>query len=592
MKIQGLAVLAIVIILPMSIILNSYSSNQIKTLDFQISYDTRLLNSTYDGIKAIQLNMSNSSTSNIADSKMRDIKASIKTFYNSLASNFSMSGYGEDVLQNYVPAVVYTLYDGYYIYSDYKNTLDEYNENTNPEGDSFYRNATYKNGEDIYGLKPYIYYSCRYKSNDFDVVITYSLDSYVRIQGKIDDKVVNEAGYLLSGVDVDKETVSYRGIEIQEENTGDTGGLRQNVSVQEVVREETAGSDGKRVIVERKTSNFKENCPYKKINGTKYYYDEEKKEIFSSLDDEKILFSGSNNEDVIKKNDNAKKFYEKANEFKNKFNTGGNLAKLKNLSTKYAIDVYGKYYKDYGNSSPYSKDIKIFEELLDDGKLIEDENSNFNRHRKEVIKNSIESNLIVAIANYNKVSTSDVKFAMPRLKDEEWDELTTNISMITFLQGLNIGGKVYSGYAIVPNDINEDFVSEDSLYITVGETYYRVTDEKLLSDDIDLDNAVGFINTDFEMKTIQEGEIGNADKMTNKRYFPRTDEGSYTSIIELNSKNGMESLLKEKNINAPRESPTPTEKQKKLAQIYYTALGRERYGMFRVNNPFPTTLEP
>lgn len=168
MKLQGLAVIAIIIILPMTIILSSYSQSQIKTLQLQTQYDSKLQNATYDAIKAFQLNMSNSSTSDLANSKMRDIKASVNTFYNSLASHFNMVGYGKDVLQNYVPAIVYTLYDGYYIYS---------------------ANASYKNGESIYGLKPYIYYSCRYKPNgNSDFVITYSLDSYITIQGIIDRK--------------------------------------------------------------------------------------------------------------------------------------------------------------------------------------------------------------------------------------------------------------------------------------------------------------------------------------------------------------------------------------------------------------------
>lgn len=176
MKLQGLAVIAIIIILPMSIILSSYSQSQIKTLQLQTQYDSKLQNATYDAIKAFQLNMSNSSTSDLANSKMRDIKASVNTFYNSLASHFNMVGYGKDVLQNYVPAIVYTLYDGYYIYSAYDNTLDA--------EDKFDKNASY-----IYGLKPYIYYSCRYKPNDnSDFVITYSLDSYITIQGIIDRK--------------------------------------------------------------------------------------------------------------------------------------------------------------------------------------------------------------------------------------------------------------------------------------------------------------------------------------------------------------------------------------------------------------------
>ena len=181
MKLQGLAVIAIIIILPMSIILSSYSQSQIKTLQLQTQYDSKLQNATYDAIKAFQLNMSNSSTSDLANSKMRDIKASVNTFYNSLASHFNMVGYGKDVLQNYVPAIVYTLYDGYYIYSAYDNTLDA--------EDKFDENASYKKGKSIYGLKPYIYYSCRYKPNDnSDFVITYSLDSYITIQGIIDRK--------------------------------------------------------------------------------------------------------------------------------------------------------------------------------------------------------------------------------------------------------------------------------------------------------------------------------------------------------------------------------------------------------------------
>lgn len=175
MKLQGLAVIAIIIILPMTIILSSYSQSQIKTLQLQTQYDSKLQNATYDAIKAFQLNMSNSSTSDLANSKMRDIKASVNTFYNSLASHFNMVGYGKDVLQNYVPAIVYTLYDGYYIYSAYDNTLDAEDK--------------FKNGESIYGLKPYIYYSCRYKPNgNSDFVITYSLDSYITIQGIIDRK--------------------------------------------------------------------------------------------------------------------------------------------------------------------------------------------------------------------------------------------------------------------------------------------------------------------------------------------------------------------------------------------------------------------
>ena len=55
MKLQGLAVIAIIIILPMTIILSSYSQSQIKTLQLQTQYDSKLQNATYDAIKAFPI---------------------------------------------------------------------------------------------------------------------------------------------------------------------------------------------------------------------------------------------------------------------------------------------------------------------------------------------------------------------------------------------------------------------------------------------------------------------------------------------------------------------------------------------------------
>ena len=159
MKYQGLAVIFIIIVLPISMILTSYVQNQVKTLELQTSYDTKLTNATYDALKAYQLNAINSSTSDLANSKLRDIEASVNTFFNSIATHFNMAGYNKDILQEYVPALVYTMYDGFYIYSPFTNTLEEEDEGT-----------TYHNGDEIYGLKPYIFYSARYNTGSTDVL--------------------------------------------------------------------------------------------------------------------------------------------------------------------------------------------------------------------------------------------------------------------------------------------------------------------------------------------------------------------------------------------------------------------------------------
>lgn len=113
-----------------------------KTISLQTSYDTKLNNATYDALKAFQLNTINSSTSDLTNSKIRDIEASVNSFFNSVASNFNMAGYNRDILKEYVPALVYTMYDGYYIYSPYTNTLSE---------EDYNDNSTYKNGEKYLG---------------------------------------------------------------------------------------------------------------------------------------------------------------------------------------------------------------------------------------------------------------------------------------------------------------------------------------------------------------------------------------------------------------------------------------------------------
>ena len=122
MKIQNLAVIFIIIILPISIVLSSFTKNRVNVISMQSTNDSKLNDATHDAIKAYQLNSFKNDTSYYANSKIRDIEASVNTFFNSLSTNFSTLGYTKETLENYVPAIVYTMYDGYYIYTPYTNT--------------------------------------------------------------------------------------------------------------------------------------------------------------------------------------------------------------------------------------------------------------------------------------------------------------------------------------------------------------------------------------------------------------------------------------------------------------------------------------
>ena len=123
MKLQHLSVIFVIIILPIVIVVSVYTNNLIKVADTKAEYDKILMNSTYDAVRAYQLNTLSNSFASVNESRLRDVKASANTFFNSLASGLSQSGFTKTELNDYVPAILFTLYDGYYIYTPYQNIV-------------------------------------------------------------------------------------------------------------------------------------------------------------------------------------------------------------------------------------------------------------------------------------------------------------------------------------------------------------------------------------------------------------------------------------------------------------------------------------
>ena len=211
-KAQHLAIIFIIIILPISLVLSNYIQSQIDTITLQTQYNSRLYESTYDAVQAFQINTVNNRYSSISDSKIRDIEASVNTFYNSLSNNINASEIGTEALRPFVPALVYTLYDGYYIYSKYNNVYPENNGDVKDDSEA----------EDEYGLKPYIYYSGRYRKGNNDFVVNYTLDNAITIYGRFGTEYRTLSGYLINpeqveNIDYAKRTLTYNGIEIKPE---------------------------------------------------------------------------------------------------------------------------------------------------------------------------------------------------------------------------------------------------------------------------------------------------------------------------------------------------------------------------------------
>lgn len=567
MKLQGLAILFIILILPLSIIIGEYASFQIETFRLERLYDSRLITATHDAIKTYQINTFNDELSDIVNNKLETIEASATTFYNSLRSGFAMQGYTAEELQQYVPALVYTMYDGYYIYSPYTDVakigvedFDDTDETNNVDVLQFD-----KDGEGMtYGFKPYVYYSCRYYiDSDNDFVINYTLDNYITISGIVNREYVNKSGHLVTLAGSKDEEGLYRYYDEA------TGIYTFYYSGQEILPED--GFEDHLVVQEENAEgemvSTTKAYKYIKINGEKYYYEPDgntdgddipDKYFFHLVGGQRVIQVGEYSDEFYKYisqmelNRSAINYYRNAYEFTTWINK--NLGGLTPFEAQSSDAV-----RNTGNNPIFTN------------KNIEYSNSDFNLHRKEVIRHSIESNLSIAIANYNKYSNAgaNVNFQMPKLKETEWEMLENEISVISFLQGLNIGGKIYNGYTVVTNNKNEEFVDEESIYITTNDGYYnKINDLNFQNEEFANKAQQGVLDLDFETRR---------DGPTKEYYIPKKGLASYSSVV------GQEKLnTKYDTIYEYLQETTIPEKVK---NIYYTALARERWTSFKLENP-------
>lgn len=374
------------------------------------------------------------------------------------------------------------------------------------------------------------------------------MDNYITIQGRIGGEWVHDYGYLLDNITLANEQYSYRGVPINQTET-----LHETII--------------------NPTNSLREEHEYIKINGVKYY-----KEVLAN--GEIRWFSLLNGEIYEQDKFNpqttsAKEYYKKAYIFKDKII---NTYKLGELRATDARD-------ENGNPMPTLGNTKVFDFNNGSGTSIEDPNSEFNQHRLAVIRYAIERNLSIAIANYNSYSDGiTTNFQMPKLQEHEWEKIINNVSIISFLQGLNIGGKIYNGYSIITNDKNEELVKEDSICIatTSDNQYHRITDSDLKTKDEYKGNVYGALNVDFDRKFIESKGDGSRFYYIPKVNNGQVITGCYGSII------GSSSLEDTDNIYQYVKKMHQTNSE--VASAYFTALGRERESMYKTNND-PTELK-
>lgn len=517
MKLQNLTIIFAVIVIPITLILSAYIGTQIDTASLQQSYNTKLMDATHDAVVAFELNTANNIYSNNADSMRRDIVAAINTFSNTLATNLGMSSNNAEALMPYIPAILITLYDGYYIYSP-----SEY----------IYRDTdgTPKTGY-THILKPYIYYSEKYESGNDYIVVNYTLDNYITLYGKIGDTIISRSGYL--------STEDSRNSINEGENLSETIKFKyEDVIINDdgTTKVDATGNPVKGTFIGERNFNFvyRDSQKVYRIAGVSG-----KNEGWYTLSD--LTLNLYSDQGMSSTDYSAKNYKDKSKDFMD-------------FITK---PIGGK---------TISSIVKVngIEVLLTDP---EDPASQFNQHKREVIRNSIQDNMNNAMAIYNEnagsLGTSSY-FSMPKLSDDDWEKIVTNVNIVTFMQGLAVGTKTYNDYAIVTSTNNKQYIDPNTIYF-VKDGYYHTLEHMANVSSIDANNIIGYKYADFK-KVKYDGVDQNEDQIE-KYYYRRQEYACYDCIVSTN--NIAETRTKQEILNANGA----------LKRKYYTALARERFNL-------------
>lgn len=452
MKLQNLTIIFIIIIIPVILLLSLYISTGIKTIKYQSLYDEGLLNATHDAIYAFELNTTNDIYSNNAETKRNILKSSIKMFEKSLSNTCNISEYNTAEIERYIPAIVFGMYDGFYMYA--------------PSG--VYNSDTDKT-EYKHNLRNYVYYSETLEGvgdGNSDITIIYSLDNYVIVSGDFkndSEGYIIKEGYLIDTNESNANGTKYKGLEIKEED-----------------------------------------------------------------------IDGKNNRDAIK-------YYKEAYKFTNWFN-----------------ENVGKHVKDNNN-------IKYLE--INTNNDPENESSLFVQHKRKIIKNKIEGVLNSSITAYSERTFGNV-YKMPKLGEEDWQKIYSNISMITFFQGKNIGLKKYNGYCVLNSTNSNEYVNQNLMYFIDGREYHDIRCTRCK----EASQLNGYKIGAFRSRKVQET---NAAGETIVKYVYDHEELACYECV-----NG--SLNTNKSVYEYIWELGNTNEEKNIKTAYWTSLARERYNMAKI----------
>ncbi len=233
--------------------------------------------------------------------------------------------------------------------------------------------------------------------------------------------------------------------------------------------------------------------------------------------------------------------------------------------------------------------------------------STFNENRMAVIRNSVETNLAAAIANYNMYSGNNYEFALPVLNENDWEKITNKVSMVSFMQGIPIGHKYYNNYCVISNDSNEETINKENIYLISQNTvtnqreYHlpgcqylakpqRETNLKLTSQP----NALAYANLSFIRQTVRISEGNYLYFYPQTRVNNKILSACYHCIVGAGNIYPADQIIKGQIIGKDSEwndyiqfnvnnTGAQNERIREIRSHYIKALARERYDLYQAN---------
>ena len=646
MKLQNMTVIFIIIMIHIILVVSYYIGLQINTITMQKNYTVKLQTAAKDSIQALEINTVewNSASSNLADSKRRDVLAAINTFTTSLANGMGIGGAGKGRIQTYIPAIVYTMYDGYYIYSaSFMKDQDTIEKDQNGKDVNYGRTQfdnnkiKYKETSSYqYILKPYSPYSARYvKGEDVNVTVNYTLDNYIRVYGTINGEYQTKEGYLVVCSDEGVKGVTsgsisgieYRGAEIKPEklkenvyadgkvgeysyiydqydnklywdkdkdNYFSVDKYNNKVYLQDALPEGDAGfsitNRFRKISIPMLESEWTVQKVFQILNpggGSKFYYENESG-AFVEFTAGNVLGNVNKDEDYSAINYCVESYVFTQWVTKNLGNIKvGDMQISTGNSINSLENITSAEQQYYGQYNNVGSDQYIFR--ISDSNNPDPENDDayaesvLAQHKKDIIINTIEKNLSQATAQAQGMNPN-YEYRLPQLSYDEWEQALSNISIIAFMQGMPIGLKYYNNYAIATSTLNKEFVDPDELYFAGKDDQYyhqRQCEQATGSD------YVGYRSIDYVAKSYEKSDNGTT---STKYYYPHAN----STNSELECYYCLVNRSTYKNNGRWKGNLL----YKNWSDSYYNALARERYmqldepGTYKPNVTVKKTAKP